>query len=132
VRNAGDNTQYLSTADIPSPLLGLTWRPAYEAFFEDATGTLQSLVGDDQVVFTPEPSTDWIGWLEGTYPVPTSVGTVSVDAADALRGSVTTAAGMFAYGVVNTDPVTVKMVAGDTFLPVLKVPKAIFIATVKF
>jgi hypothetical protein len=25
-----------------------------------------------------------------------------------------------------------KMVAGDTFLPVLKVPKAIFIATVKF
>ena len=132
VRNAGDNTQYLSSADIPSPLLGLTWRPAYEAFFEDATGTLQGLCGDDQVVFTPEPSTDWLGWLEGTYPVPTSVGTVSVDAADALRGSVTTAAGMFAYGVVNTDPVTVKMVAGDTFLPVLKVPKAIFIATVNF
>jgi hypothetical protein len=132
VRNPGDNTQYLSTADVPSPLLGLTWRPAYESFFEDSTGALQSLVGDDQVVFTPEPSTDWLGWLEGTYPVPTSVGTVSVDAADALRGSVTTAAGMFAYGVVNTDPVTVKMVAGDTFLPVLKVPKAIFIATVKF
>jgi hypothetical protein len=132
VRSAGDTTQYLSTADIPSPLLGLTWLPAYEAFFEDATGTLQPLCGDDQVVFTPEPSTDWIGWLEGTYPVPTSVGTVAVDAADALRGSVTTAAGMFAYGVVNTDPVTVKMVAGDTFLPVLKVPKAIFIATVKF
>jgi hypothetical protein len=28
--------------------------------------------------------------------------------------------------------ITIKMVAGDTFLPVLKVPKAIFIATVKF
>jgi hypothetical protein len=27
---------------------------------------------------------------------------------------------------------TNKMVAGDTFLPVLKVPKAIFQATVKF
>jgi len=27
---------------------------------------------------------------------------------------------------------TMKMVAGDTFLPVLKVPKAIFIATVRF
>lgn len=132
VRSAGDISQYLSTADVPSPLLGLTWRPAYEAFFEDATGTLQALCGDDQVVFTPEPSTDWLGWLEGTYPVPTSVGTVAVDAGDALRNSVSTQAGMFAYGVVNTDPVTVKMVAGDTFLPVLKVPKAIFIATVKF
>ncbi len=39
---------------------------------------------------------------------------------------------MFAYGVVNVDPVTIKRVAGDTFLPVLKVPKAVFAATVKF
>ena len=132
VRSAGDTNQYLSTADIPSPLLGLTWLPAYDAFFEDATGTLQNLVGDDQVVFTPDPTPDWIGWLEGTYPVPTSVGNVGTDAADTLRSSVTTAAGMFAYGVLSTDPVTIKMVAGDTFLPVLKVPKAVFQATVKF
>ena len=93
---------------------------------------LQPLVGDDQVAFTPEPTPDWIGWLEGTYPVPTSVGTVNGDAALTLRSSVTTAAGLFAYGVLNVDPVTVKMVAGDTFLPVLKVPKAIFIAQVRF
>ena len=33
--------------------------------------------------------------------------------------------------VCPTTP-TMKMVAEDTFLPVLKVPKAIFIATVKF
>jgi hypothetical protein len=39
---------------------------------------------------------------------------------------------MFSYAQVTSDPVTVKHVAGDTFLPVLKVPKAIFIATVKF
>jgi hypothetical protein len=54
------------------------------------------------------------------------------DAVGSLRSNVTTAAGMFAYGLLNTDPVTVKMVAGDTFLPVLKVPGAIYIATVKF
>ena len=132
VRNSSDNNQFLSSADVPSPLLGLTWLPAYDAFFEDANGVLQGLVGDDQVVFTPDPSPDWIGWLEGTYPVPTSVGGVTSDAAQQLRNNVTTAAGMFAYGVLNTDPVTIKMVAGDTFLPVLKVPKAIFIATVKF
>jgi hypothetical protein len=132
VRSSGDNAQYLSSAEVPSPLLGLNWLPAYDAFFEDANGVLQGLVGDDQVVFTPDPSPDWIGWLEGTYPVPTSVGGVTSDAAQQLRNNVTTAAGMFAYGVLNTDPVTIKMVAGDTFLPVLKVPKAIFIATVKF
>ncbi len=132
VRDAGDTASYLSSAEVPSPLLGFTWRPAHDAFFEDANGVLQPLVGDDQVAFTPDPTPDWIGWLEGTYPVPTSVGTVSGDAAQTLRSSVTTAAGLFAYGVLSTDPVTVKMVAGDTFLPVLKVPKAIFIATVKF
>jgi hypothetical protein len=132
VHNSSDDTGFLSTAEIPSPLLGMTWVPAYDAFFEDQNGVLQSLVGDDQVVFTPEPTPDWIGWLEGTYPVPTGVGTVSTDGATALRNSVTTAAGMFAYGLISTDPVTIKMVAGDTFLPVLKVPKAIFQATVRF
>jgi hypothetical protein len=132
VRSAGDNTQYLSSAEVPSPLLGLQWLPAYDAFFEDPSGVLQGLVGDDQVVFTPDPSPDWIGWLEGTYPVPTNIGAVNMDAPQCLRQNVTTAAGMFAYGILSTDPVTVKMVAGDTFLPVLKVPKAIFQATVKF
>ena len=136
---AGDGaaaTAYLSTAEVPSPLLGFTWRPAYDAFFEDADGVLQPLVGDNQIAFTPEPTPDWIGWLEGTYPVPTTVGTAAggatADAAQSLRAGVTTAAGLFAYGVLSTDPVTVKMVAGDTFLPVLKVPKAVFIATVVF
>ena len=123
---------YLASAEVPSPLLGFTWRPAYEAMFEDAAGVLQPLVGDDQVAFTPDPTPDWIGWLEGTYPVPTNLGSVTADAAQSLRANVTTAAGLFAYGLVHADPVTVKMVAGDTFLPVLKVPKAIFIATVKF
>lgn len=118
-------------SDIPSPLFGLNWHPAYEAFFEDANGNNQDLVGPDQVLFTPEPSTDWIGWLEGTYPVPTTVGQVSADAISAT-GNVRTVAGMFSYGQVVADPVTVKQVAGDTFLPVLKVPKAIFVATVKF
>ena len=49
--------------------------------------------------------------------MPTNVGSVTQDAAGSLRSNVTTAAGMFAYGLLNTDPVTVKMVAGDTFFP---------------
>jgi hypothetical protein len=129
-RNGEANPAYLGTGDIPSPLLGLTWKPAYEAFFEDANGVNQPLAGDNQVTFCPEPSTDWIAWLEGKYDVPTKL-TVSADAVAALS-DVETVAGMFAYATLITDPLSVKMVYGDTFLPTLKVPKAIFQATVQF
>ena len=112
-------------------MFGVQWHPAYEAFYEDDTGTAQDLVGGDQILFTPEPSMDWLDWLEGTYPVPTNVGAIAADAIGAA-GNVSVASGMFSYGQVLSDPVTVKHVAGDTFLPVLKVPKAIFVATVKF
>lgn len=128
--NAAANQRTLA-GDVPSGLFGLDWHPAYEAFFEDDSGTAQDLVGGDQVLFTPEPSMDWLDWLEGTYPVPTSVGAITPDSV-AAAGSVSVATGMFSYAQVTSDPVTVKHVAGDTFLPVLKVPKAIFIATVKF
>ncbi len=39
---------------------------------------------------------------------------------------------MFAYGMASADPPTAKIVYGDTFLPVLKVPSAVFVATVNF
>lgn len=113
------------------PFGGFDWHPAYEAFFEDQNSVNQSLVGDDQVMFCPEPSLDWLEWLEGTYPVPTTVGAITPDMVGAI-GTVNVATGMFSYGQVVSDPVTVKQVAGDTFLPVLKVPSAVFVATVKF
>ena len=122
---------YIATADIPNPLLGLTWHKAYQSFFVDQNGNRQTLVGDDQVVFTAEPSTAWIGFLEGTYPVPTKAGIVT-PAEPAVVSGMETKAGMFAYGMPSADPPTAKIVYGDTFLPVLKVPSAIFVATVKF
>lgn len=122
------NGAFLSEGEIPNPLLGLTWLPAYGSFFEDQTGTNQSVVGADQVAFTPEPSLDWLGWLNGTYDVPTSL-TVSGDAVEAL-GNVLPVQGDFAYTVMQTDPLSIKMVYGSTFIPVIKVPKAIWIATV--
>lgn len=123
--------QYIATADIPNPLLGLTWHKAYQSFFMDQNGNRQTLVGDDQIVFTPEPSTAWIGFLEGTYPVPTKAGIIT-PAEPTVASSMETRAGMFAYGMASADPPTAKIVYGDTFLPVLKVPSAIFVATVNF
>jgi hypothetical protein len=120
---------YLATADIPNPLLGLTWHKAYYSFFEDQLGNRQTLVGDDQIVFTPEPTLDWIGVLEGSYAVPTDVGRIS-SADTPPTDAMDIAHGMFAYGRQIDDPVTAKIVAGDTFLPVIKNPQAIFVATV--
>lgn len=108
---------------------GFVWLPAFESFYEDGTGAAQSVVGADGVLFTPEPSPEWLGWLEGTYPIPTSVGNITPDAAGSMA-NVQAATGMFSYGQVISDPVTVKQVAGDTFLPVLCVPGAIFSSTV--
>jgi Ca2+-binding RTX toxin-like protein len=122
---------FIATADIPNPLLGLTWHKAYHSFFVDQNGNRQTLVGDDQIVFTPEPSTAWIGFLEGTYPVPTRAGIVT-PAEPAVVSGMETKAGMFAYGMASADPPTAKIVYGDTFLPVLKVPSSVFVATVKF
>ncbi len=128
--NPAANAKTLA-GETPSGLFGLQWHPAYEAFYEDDTGAAQDLVGADQVLFTPEPSMDWLDWLEGTYPIPATVGQVTPDAVSAV-GGVSLATGIFSYGQITSDPVTIKQVAGDTFLPVLKVPKAVFVATVKF
>ncbi|HTW96015.1 MAG TPA: hypothetical protein VMD30_14530 [Tepidisphaeraceae bacterium] len=128
-RNLQFNPGFVQTADIPNPLLGLTWHKAYYTFFEDQNGNRQTLVGDNQVVFTPDPSPDWIGVLEGSYAVPTDVGRIT-DGDESTVSKMQVAHGMFAYGRQIDDPVTAKIVAGDTFLPVIKNPLAIMIATV--
>ncbi len=123
--------QYIATADIPNPLLGLQWHKAYYSFYYDQNNAKQSFVGDDQIVFSPEPSLDWVGVIEGSYPVPTKAGIVTA-AEPAVVSDMVLQSGMFAYGVPSADPPTAKIVYGDTFLPILKVPNAIFIATVNF
>ena len=128
--NPSANAQ-ATNGNVPNGFCDLIWLPAYEAFFEDQNGVNQDIVNPDGVTFTPAPSMDWWEWLEGTYPVPTTVGAVTGDGAQAAA-SIMTAVGMFGYGQVIADPTTIKHVAGDTFLPVLKVPKAVFQAIVNF
>lgn len=132
IRNLSANPKYIETGDIPNPLLGLTWLPAYDSFFEDNNGVLQGLVGPDQVVFMPEPSLDWCGTLEGKFDVPGSsvLGKTGLD----LLGDMQTMDGMFAFAAVEYSGgvVRIEIFYGDTFLPVIKNNKAIFQATVNF
>ncbi len=115
--------------EIPDGFMGFTWIPVGEAFYVNKDGTATTFWGTDTVTFTPAVTRDWWETFEGTYPVPTNIGALSSDAIAAM-GNITTVAGMFAYAQVLSDPVAIKHLAGDTFLPVIKVPNALYILTV--
>ena len=128
-----------AVTEIPDGTGGIEkWYPISEAFFAqgpsvlggDETASLEDWFGPDDIVFTPDPSPDWWEVLEGTYPVPRAF-TITKDAMQQIQ-SLQQVAGAFTYCVLVDDPVSIKHLAGDTFLPVLKVPAAVFRATVVF
>lgn len=128
-RNPGYNQAYLNTGQIPAGTLGLTWIPAQDLFFEDSTGTVQSYFDGDQVTFCPEIDSRVYAMYEGTYPVPKSFAFAN-SATDVLNpGNIEYKQGAFQYAWMNPAlPLKIEFVAGDTFLPRLKVPNAFFFA----
>jgi hypothetical protein len=114
--------------EIPDGLFGLTWHPVSQAFFELADGTATDWFAANAVTFTPDPSPEWIDTIEGSYLVPTDLA-IGSDAS-AMLNNLQEMFGPFSYAELTTDPPGIKHYMGDTFLPVLKVPKAIFIAAV--
>ena len=124
--------------EIPDGTFGIKkWYPVNEAFFAksgqlgaDESANVASWFGEDQIVFTPDPSSDWWEVLEGTYPIPRSF-TITKDMMQQIQ-SLEQAAGPFSYATLQDDPVSIKHLAGDTFLPIIKVPGAVFNAIVKF
>lgn len=126
-RNPPRNNEYLEDAELPN-ILGLTWMPLYEFFYEDDSNVKQTIIGDDSIVFTPEVDNRWYDFLEGTYPVPTTIN-VQTDAVAAMD-SCKYVAGMFAYGYTSLAPVGVMMAMGDTMFPAIKLADAIYQAKV--
>lgn len=123
--------QSFTNLEIPPGFLGLTWIPNESAFYEDADGTNRDWFQDEDVIFTPEPSADWWEILEGTFPVPTSLGNVGGDAT-AMLTNLRDVNGKFSYAKLVDEPPGIKHFMGTTELPVLKVPSAIYIADVDF
>ena len=116
------------TAEIPASVGNLKWYPIDQAFFVDQNGNYQDWAGPNTIVFTPDPSTDWWEVIEGTYPVPRSI--QLANDMGAVLGNLQQVAGPFSYAQVTTNPVSLQHFAGDTFLPILKNPAAVFIAEV--
>lgn len=128
VRNNPGLNQAASAGEIGNGLMGLNWWPGWGTFYEDNDGTLQDLVGANDITFIPDPSPEWWDMLNGTYLVPNQLN-VGSTASDML-GALSEVAGAFSYAELATDPPGIKHYSGDTFLPVLKVPKAVFQGTV--
>lgn len=127
--NPGSN-QAVRRGDIPDGFINLNWHQAYGAFYTREDGTSHQFWTDDMVVFTPNiADVGWWDFLEGSYSIPTDVGQMYGDAIQALN-SLQTVFGLFGYATVIHDPAGIRQYAGDTSLPVIVVPKAIFIADV--
>jgi hypothetical protein len=119
-----------ASGEVPAGFLGFTWWPAYNFFFEDDDGTNRTIFDAEEVCFIPDIGPEWFEVLEGGTPVPSTFG-IESDLSAMMR-SCTIARGMYAYAVGTVDPVAGKMVYGDCFLPVIKVPGAVYRATVIF
>lgn len=119
-----------SKNEIVSGFLGLDWFPMDLAFFQDQDGTNQTFQTSDHVIFTPDFDTTWWEFVEGSFPVPNKLG-IGSDALAAIS-DFTDKSGMFSYAEIQTDPPSIKHMAGDTQIPLIKVPGAVVIADTVF
>ena len=127
-RNPVKNGEFISTNELPD-MLGLTWHPAYQGYFYDQNNVRQQIIQQNTVIFTPEPSPEWVGMLQGTKFIPTedSLGR-TFPGGETVTTGLTEVAGMYCYGKIMDDPAKIKVIAGDTFLPALPNPLCVFSA----
>ena len=116
--------------EIPNGTLGLQWHPMHTSFFVDSADTNQLLWASDKVVFTPEPDGTWWEVQQGSYVIPRGLGAVTPEATAMLQ-NVMRVFGQFGYATLTDNPLAIRQYAGDTFLPIIKNPSAVFIADVK-
>lgn len=118
-----------STGEIPQGFMGFQWFSVDQAFYELPDGTTTEIFGPDDLILTPEPSTEWLEWLLGSYTVPTSIGQIFSDSNDALA-SFDIVNGAFSFATVQHSPPSIEHFVGDTVLPVLMNGNAILQADV--
>lgn len=124
-----DRLAVSSTGEIPSGFMGFEWWPMDQAFYEKEDGTKVEFWGPDALILVPEPSTEWMEWLEGSYPVPRDVGTVFADAMAALA-NFDIVQGAFSFAKVEISPPSIEQFFGDTVLVTLMNGNALLIADV--
>lgn len=115
---------------IPDGFLGINkWYRVGSAFYYNSSNALVKIFGDDAIVFTPDVSQAWWELVECSYVVPKELGVITPDAI-AAAGFAETVFGMYGYAKLKDEPVSIRQICGDTFLPMLINNLAIFSADV--
>ena len=125
---------------IPAGFADFTWVEMTETFYSrdkvNDGGSLSPnipalpIFGPDTVTFTPDITSEWYDFIEGSYPVP--MGEEEGKSATEILRRYEEVFGHFGWAKrgVDSNPSTIVEYQGDTFLPVIKVPQAVFIAKV--
>lgn len=124
---------------IPEGLADVQWHEMSESFYSQDLPNPGAALSPNQaipifnpnaVVFTPSFDEPWYELIEGSFPIPT--GDIMAKDAMELMDSLEEAFGHFGFAKMGTDkqPSSVVEYQGDTFLPAILVPYAIFQAIV--
>lgn len=112
--------------EIPEGFLGMKWVPVWKAFRTAGDNTGAEQFGASYLAFTPDPSPDWYELIPCGTVVPSNGVAAGLITGAPTEGTATANMeikhGFFTYGHHLIDPYTVRVVAGDYFLPALKVP----------
>jgi hypothetical protein len=121
----------LEAGMIPDGFLGVDkWWSVDEAFSQDADGVDRDFFSANALTLFPAVDPVWYEFVEGTYPVPSGPRQESpAEMADPAQGFVKTP-GMYSYATVQMNPPGILQIAGDTFLPMLRNPRAMMLAVV--
>lgn len=114
---------------IPNGTFGIkNWVRMGDSFYNDATDTTQAQWPADQVTFTVDISRNAYTLYEGSILVPKRFGIAQ--SAEAAIEECDTVYGMGGYALLEADPVGIKQIWFDTFLPHWKNELDMYIADV--
>jgi len=113
------NQQFMDTNEVPKGLLDFEWFPAYNNYYVDSAGTVQQWFADNQIVVIPDLEPNWYEFFEAGTLIPTTVASEAQNI-EQLLTNVKVVNGKFAYATMSTDPIKLKAISGDYFLPTIK------------
>lgn len=130
-RNPEYNAYYVNNAQIKDGTLNIRWVMAQDAYFEDANGTMQAIFPADQITWLPDLTSEFYEIVEGSMPVPKEFGFLGngADWSTAVKALLSNPVhGMFRYAWGQAHPIPqIHIVQGDSFLPDIKIPEAMWI-----
>lgn len=123
------NQQFMDTNEVPKGLLDLDWFPAHKNYNVSDSGTLAPWFASNQISIIAEPDDTWYEFFEAGTAVPTGLMAPNSNL-EAMLGSLQIVNGKFGYVEMSTDPVKLKAITGDYFLPAVKNGAVVWIITV--